>query len=184
MAVLTARQKFIQVARERGTGIYGLPKTGQTVPYADYDDGYYQTGFPKTGARFLNLGDGTVIDLASGLMWVADPSQLGEVWGSPGNPILMTWEDAIFQSHFLNFLAYYDWRLPHIKELISLVNYNLYNPTIMATYFPNTKSDWYWSSTTNAETAEYKWGVDFFEGRSFCYGKGVLLYVRPVRAGL
>jgi len=46
-----------------------LPKTGQVTSYADYDDGYYQKGNPIS-PRFVDHGDGTISDRATGLMWI------------------------------------------------------------------------------------------------------------------
>jgi len=49
-----------------------LPRTGQTVSYGVGDDGYFQTGCPRA-TRFVDLGDGTVVDRATGLTWVKQP---------------------------------------------------------------------------------------------------------------
>ena len=54
-----------------------LPRTGQTVTsptanYADGDDGYYQAGNPRA-TRFIDNGNGTISDRATGLQWVKQP---------------------------------------------------------------------------------------------------------------
>jgi hypothetical protein len=46
-----------------------LPKTGQTTSYADYDDGSYKAG-NSVDPRFVDNGDGTISDRATGLMWL------------------------------------------------------------------------------------------------------------------
>ncbi|MDP2942402.1 MAG: DUF1566 domain-containing protein, partial [Candidatus Omnitrophota bacterium] len=93
----------------------GVHKTGQTVSYQDKDDGYYKKGLPKFGDRFIDNGDGTISDRATGLMWVKDPSQIpGGLWGTPGAPAPMTWSDAIINSEALIYAGYSDWRLPNI----------------------------------------------------------------------
>jgi hypothetical protein len=52
----------------------GLPKTGQTMIYQPGDDGFYQMGYPLGGGqRFIDNGDGTIIDMATGLMWKKIP---------------------------------------------------------------------------------------------------------------
>ena len=70
----------------------GVPKTGQTTSYADYDDAWYVTnqniGVPKSGAHYTNNGDGTITDNATGLEWVASPTAAG-VGGT------YTWANAI-----------------------------------------------------------------------------------------
>jgi len=53
-----------------------LPRTGQTAVSQAGDDGTYQAGMPLTAAqRFVDRGDGTVLDLAfhPPLQWVKQP---------------------------------------------------------------------------------------------------------------
>lgn len=72
-----------------------------------------------------------------------------------------------------------DWRLPTYKELMTLVacsddkyeadngctNYDsVTRPTIDNTYFPNTASDWFWSSTPSEQDINYAWLVVFYYG--------------------
>lgn len=52
--------------------IITLPKTGETTSQVDYDDGYYQKG-SKVNPRFVDNGNGTITDRATGLMWVKQP---------------------------------------------------------------------------------------------------------------
>jgi hypothetical protein len=49
-----------------------LPKTGQTVEYQAGDDGTYEKGNPAS-PRFVDNGDGTISDKATGLMWIKQP---------------------------------------------------------------------------------------------------------------
>ena len=49
-----------------------LPRTGQTTSYADGDDGDLQAGNPRA-TRFVDNGNGTVSDRATGLTWVKQP---------------------------------------------------------------------------------------------------------------
>jgi hypothetical protein len=50
-------------------GTVSLPQTGQTTSYYAGDDGALQTGATWTTTRFNDLGDGSVIDALTGLMW-------------------------------------------------------------------------------------------------------------------
>lgn len=60
--------------KSKSVSRYGLPKTGQLTTYVDYDDGYYQKGHPLPGiTRFVDLGDGTILDRATGLQLVKQP---------------------------------------------------------------------------------------------------------------
>ncbi|WP_297927272.1 DUF1566 domain-containing protein, partial [uncultured Agitococcus sp.] len=75
-----------------------------------------------------------------------------------------------------------NWRLPSKEELRSIVNYGKFNPAIDSAYFPNTQSDWYWSSSPVAYYSGSAWIV-FFNGGSGSYNvKYAFHYVRLVRA--
>jgi hypothetical protein len=61
---------------------------------------------------FLDNGNGTVSDLATGLMW--QQADDGEA---------RNWEDALAYAEGLELAGYNDWRLPNAKELQSIVDY-------------------------------------------------------------
>ncbi len=56
------------------------------------------------------------------------------------------------------------WRLPTIKELFSLVDHTKTGPAIDTEKFPDTKSDWYWSSTPTTWNSSARWVVGFHNG--------------------
>jgi hypothetical protein len=153
----------------------GVPKTGQTTSYADYDDGYYEKGLPASGDRFTNNGDGTITDNATGLEWVASPTAAG-VGGT------YAWADAITACEGLTYAGHSDWRLPNVKELQSIVDYGRVSPAIDTTYFTS-ESDLYWSSNTYASITSFAWGVNFSYGNAPLVGKPGPFYARPVRGG-
>ena len=62
---------------------------------------------------FVDNGDGTVTDLATGLMWSQDDSGVG-----------MDWEDALAYAEGSELAGYDDWRLPSVKELQSILDYS------------------------------------------------------------
>jgi len=70
-------------------------------------------GNPSYGVNdFEDHGDGTITDLATGLMWQqADDGEMRD------------WESALSYSENLELGGHTDWRLPHAKELQSLVDY-------------------------------------------------------------
>ncbi len=72
-----------------------------------------------------------------------------------------------------------DWRMPSIDELRGVVKSG-YAPTIDAMYFPNTKSDWFFSFSP-ADDAGHVWSVDFSDGHANGYGKGSDVSIRLVR---
>jgi len=133
-----------------------------------------------TGAQaaFVNNGNGTVTDTSTGLMWEQDTAR-----DTQGNYDTMTWEEALAYCESRTLGGHTDWRLPTIKELRSLVDYTRYNPAINTTYFPNTVSSRYWSSTTNAGDTDDAWDVDFRNGGDGWSYRSNGNYVRAVRAG-
>ena len=55
----------------------GLPRTGQTTSHRTGDDGGLEYGlrrYPTRAAEWIDMGDGTVLDRATGLFWVKQPS--------------------------------------------------------------------------------------------------------------
>ena len=66
----------------------------------------------------------------------------------------MTWEEAM--QFCINLEGH--WGLPSIKELLSLVNYKKID---CATELPGIISEFYWSSTQDAEFKENAWHVHF-----------------------
>ncbi|MFA5115818.1 MAG: DUF1566 domain-containing protein [Candidatus Omnitrophota bacterium] len=176
-------QKAARIIRRVNTILSngGLPKTGQ-YSYYPYDDGYYQMGYPLGGGqRFMDNGDGTAIDLVTGLMWVKDPSQLpGGMFASP-----MYWYDAINACESLEYAGWDDWRLPNINELLSIINHSMYIPCLDTYYFTQNPPDGnFWSSTRCASWYDGAWIVSFYDGSKYVYGvPWDMCYVRPVRAG-
>jgi len=61
---------------------------------------------------FVDNGDGTVTDVASGLMWQKNDSGSG-----------LNWEQALAYAEGLTTAGHTDWRLPNAKELQSIVDY-------------------------------------------------------------
>ncbi len=64
---------------------------------------------------FVNNGDGTITDNATGLMWTQVDNGQGVSWAAA-----LAWAS---QKNAENYLGYSDWRLPDAKELHSIVDY-------------------------------------------------------------
>lgn len=76
----------------------------------------YVRGNPKYGINdYRDNGDGTVTDCATGLMWSRNDSGVGMDWGAA-----LAWVQAKNRAAWL---GHRDWRLPHAKELQSIVDY-------------------------------------------------------------
>ena len=130
----------------------------------------------KNITRFVDNGDGTIIDKKTGLVWVKSPhTDLPDNFKKE-----LTWKDAIQACKDLNFAGHKDWRLPTVEELASLVDYSKREPAIDTKVFPDTKSSWYWSSTPLAGNDGVAWYVYFYGGGVDDGYKSSRHYVRPV----
>ncbi|MCX5905426.1 MAG: DUF1566 domain-containing protein, partial [Proteobacteria bacterium] len=70
----------------------------------------------------------------------------------------------ISQLNNQNFGGRNDWRIPTVQELAGLVDSSNFNPAINTVYFPNTLSDYYWSSDTKASSNTMAWLFYFLSG--------------------
>lgn len=133
--------------------------------------------------NFKDNQNGTISDLATGLMWEqADSKQP------------MSWEAALAwaqQKNSKNYLGYNDWRLPNAKELQSLVDYSrspqetnsaAINPLFEVTKIKDeggkTNYPFYWSSTTH-ENAEHGGGSAVY----VCFGEALGFFKPPMSLG-
>ena len=106
-------------------------------------------------ASFTSLpaenGDIVVTDSASGLIW------------QKTYETNKTWQEALAYCENLEYAGYSDWRLPNRNELMSLINYDRFNP---ASDFPDMPEDIaFWSSTSFADHYNRSWAANFFDGR-------------------
>jgi hypothetical protein len=112
-------------------------------------------GNPAYGHNdFVDNGDGTITDRATGLMWAKADSGLGFNWESA-----LTWVQARNEEHYL---GHDDWRLPDAKELQSIVDYSRcpdtsgspaisprFDCTPIANEIGRRDYGFYWTSTTH-----------------------------------
>ena len=111
-------------------------------------------GLPNRQSLFKNNGDGTVIDLATGLTWQREDDN-----------VTRTWDEANTYCKGLS-LAGGGWRMPNIKELQSIVDYRILYPAIDTDVFPGTPTtpSPYWSSSTYVNGSQLAWFVNFESG--------------------
>lgn len=102
---------------------------------------------------FVDNGDGTITDSATGLMWQKSDSARG-----------MDWKDALQYAENLKMGEHDDWRLPNAKELQSIVDYtrsiqttgsSAISPVFQATEMKDPEGrkqyPYFWTSTTHLD---------------------------------
>jgi hypothetical protein len=191
----------------------GFPASGQTTAYtadkndritgavAVADDGSVQAGATLS---YTDNGDGTVTDNDTGLMWEkkSDDGGLhdkdnGYPWsGSGSQQTIWDWLDAVNAEGGTGFAGHRDWRIPNIKEMQSLANYQSAAPMTSAAFNSGcvagvgvlagscTLTSPYWSSTTWPTNHAMAAGVSFFDGSVGAFDKSTSPHVRAVRGGL
>jgi len=128
---------------------------------------------------YVDNGDGTITDNATGLMWMKND-----------NGAAISWENALSYAEGLEYAGYTDWRLPNAKELQSIVDYTrspattnsaaidpLFNCTQIINEAGEADYPFYWSSTTfstesptKGESAVY---VSFGKALGYMYGEWI-----------
>jgi len=73
------------------------------------------------------------------------------------------------------------WRLPTVRELVSIVDHSRSQPAIEQTAFPNTPNEGFWSSTPYIGISNYAFNVSFYTGDSLAADATTPLRVRCVR---
>ncbi|RHX92653.1 DUF1566 domain-containing protein [Leptospira stimsonii] len=111
------------------------------------------------GGAYSDLGDGTIQDAGNRLLWrkcIRGRGTAGMNYTDCG-----TSSGPAESSNWTNALSYCrnlgttlgdgrQWRLPSVKELISIVDYRVTSmPIINASLFPNTTTGRYWTSTNS-----------------------------------
>ena len=87
-----------------------------------------------------------------------------------------TWSDANAYAASLGD----GWRLPTIKELLSLVDYDRRGPA--CSVFPDCPCDWYWSSSVFSGGTTTAWYVYFGNGFAYANVVSSMYRVRCVRS--
>ncbi len=123
-----------------------IKKTGQTIAYAKYDDGFYEKGVTP---NYTKESDG-ILDRTTGLVWQDD---------SNTNGTKKTWSEA---KNYCDGLTD-SWRLPTRIELSGLVRYDKYNASI-DDIFAHTTADYYWTQSISKRDEKSVWAVSFSEG--------------------
>jgi hypothetical protein len=150
----------------------------------------------SSGRRWCDNVDGTVTDMATGLVWLKDAS-----WGSQKPWRCEDWsgcandfDDAHLQAGILkdgmagvglsDGSVEGDWRLPTKNELIRIVQGTEAVSSQTPYWFIGVQPSDYWSSTTTyAYDPGYAWSVNMVYSDENFYHKLIYFHVWPVRGG-
>lgn len=185
--------KYVGLTMNKDSTIFGVNFIdGRIKGYPQYD--------PRTGAdntmyarmvrgsneygknRFIDNGDGTITDSATGLMWqTADDG------------VTRDWEEALSYAENLEYAGHDDWRLPSVKELQSIVDYTrspqttsspAIDPLFTCTEINDPDGNpghygFYWSATTHLDG-----NVPESNGCYVCFGEGQGKMTTPMGTNL
>jgi quinol monooxygenase YgiN len=154
---------------------------GVEIPCAGTgQDGELRAGVAWPTPRFTDNGDGTVTDNLTGLVWLKDANPFG--W--------RTWEQALRDCNDLASGSHgltdgsvaRDWRLPNIREIESLVDYNNAGPCLPTGHpFTNVRPSSYWTSTSVAAAPTEAMFIILGVGPAIFENKEHPFFVWPVR---
>jgi hypothetical protein len=132
-----------------------------------FDQGFVYDHDPKVSGRVrcVRLGRqgpsprmvieaDTAKDSVTGLTW-----QRGWQTAAP-------WLEAIATCEKLTLAGADDWRLPTIKELLSIVEDRAISPSTDVGAFPGNPAEWMWTNTPGLTPPNYAWTVSFTDGFS------------------
>lgn len=142
-------------------------------------------GVPVADAASYTLSaDGQeVTDTQRGLIWRRCAE--GLLWdGSAcnGTTIYYTHALALQRAASVATTTAMAWRLPNVKELLSIVDENRADPAIDIVAFPSTPSSGFWSSSPYVGDASGAWFVYFYYGNVGGGNRDLNYAVRLVRA--
>ncbi|MCJ8315178.1 MAG: DUF1566 domain-containing protein [Saccharospirillaceae bacterium] len=124
--------------------------------------------------HFIDHDNGSITDKRTGLTWQV--CALGQNWAGNDcefNPSEHTWIDAMEIAEQAQLSGSDNWRLPSIKELMSIVEFQCSFPAMNKKVFPDPDIWFHWSSTYNTnfvKTGEQDFdvavmGIDFNAGK-------------------
>ncbi len=141
--------------------------------------------------QFTNHNDGTVTDTKTNLMW--KKCSEGQTWNMgldscEGASSVYSWKAALEHTQTINgrggFGGYMDWRVPNVKELLSITEKQCYSPAVNLAIFPSVTQEAEFFSSSIARADNYVFGVYFFDGSLTWYGKHDAKQIRLVRNAL
>jgi len=177
-----------------------VPRTGQTVCWnaagtsigcsGTGQDGDKQKGVANPSPRFT-AANGTVTDNFTGLIWLrnANCANAGRTWADALNDVVSLNTDGKMNSNNCGDSSnggshQTDWRLPNLRELQSLIDYQNGNPALPTSHpFIGVQMSYYWSATTYVGITSVAWYVSLNNGYVASGNKSTTGLVWSVRGG-
>ena len=140
-------------------------------------------------ARFTDMGDGTILDNDTGLLWLKDANcfitmNFGDAMNAAG--LLAQGACDLSDGSIAG-----DWRLPTKEEWEAFMSTVYDNPALVNTVgdaqwldgdaFTEVQSDYYWSSTGDDWVIDWYYCADMASGDMDLMGDSVAHYIWPVR---
>lgn len=167
----TGMQAVWAVRDGSGAGTVPLRATGQMKTYAAGDDGDLKKGVALTYARFIDTGNGTVLDTMTGLHWLKQADCIHGPWADALTAIAQLGQGQCGLNDGSSPGA---WRMPNRAELLSLADRELgnhaedFNQTYLmedgsteraAIFSHYVSNEFYWTSSTDAAHPDEAWTV-------------------------
>ncbi|KAA3639932.1 MAG: DUF1566 domain-containing protein [Proteobacteria bacterium] len=172
--------------------------TGRDIAHNDPTDGHAGFSFTKLDIAGVPLEDQSVDyqttpwacvkDNITGLVWEIKTTTgihnkdntyrwggitaLGRDHPNSQGTYYDDWNDLVQGSNDEALCGFDDWRVPTVSELSSIANKGTFNPAIDTSYFPNTASSRFWSSSPATKYLGFAWVLSFdsgFDGSAFRY---------------
>jgi len=148
-----------------------LPWTGQYVTFTPGDDGSVQSGIPPTFPRWVDKGDGTVVDTVTGLVWLKQADCIQDTWANAAAAV-----DALSsgQCGLTDGSEPGSWHVPSRSEMLSMADrmennqgdffsqtYLNWNKTVFqeAIFTNFVRFQYYWTSTPDAADPAKAWTI-------------------------
>jgi len=109
---------------------------------------------PGRSERYVDAGEGVVLDRLHGLLW--QKCALGQSFREGrcrGDARLLTWKQATLLCLSLDWAGRSDWRLPDRAELAGLIDPSRTRPQLALEYLPSPYPFRFWSRGTQVEAA-------------------------------
>ncbi len=135
-------------------------------------------------SRFVKLdAAGNPLPANATTFSVVQDNQTGLQWSGTLSDELLDYAGAEKACQALDLAGHGDWRLPTRPELESLLDLTRHKPAIDTGFFPDTRTDdWYWTSTPCAWSSGASWCVAFDGGGVSGDDRGYRCFVRAVRS--